>query len=155
MVQPSENSHCTCHFHLKSVVPYFVPLQVWTVHFFSSKRLSSFDVLRYCVRTQHSNPRNVYSMCKLDVCLSMHRCMCVEKKNQLNATEWFIALIICSTCFGHFNAHHQELETICVLLPPMVWSACLLVVGGQGQAASYASRKRGVARRATSLFPDA
>ena len=36
----------------------------------------------------------------------------VEKKNQLDATECFIALIICSTCFGHFYAHHQELETI-------------------------------------------
>ena len=64
--------------------------------------------------------------------------VCVEKeKNQLDATEWFIALIICSTCFGHFYAHHQELKTICVLLPPMVCSA--LVAGcwrsGAGQQA--------------------
>ena len=50
----------------------------------------------------------------IDVCLSVHRCICVEKKNQLDATEWFTALIICSICFGHFYAHHQELETICV-----------------------------------------
>ena len=58
--------------------------------------------------------------------------LCVEKKNQLDATEWFIALtrIICSTCFGHFYAHNQELEAICVLLPPMVCSAWLLVVRG-------------------------
>ena len=47
----------------------------------------------------------------------------VEKKNQLDVTEWFITLMIYSTCFGHFYAHHQELETICVLLPPMVCSA--------------------------------
>ena len=71
---------------------------------------------------------------------------CVEKKNQLDANEWYIALIICSTCFGHFYAHHQELETICVLLPPMVCSA--LVAGfrrsGAG-AAGYASRMRDVA----------
>ena len=26
----------------------------------------------------------------------------------------------CSTCFGHFYAHHQELENICVLLPPVM-----------------------------------
>ena len=58
-----------------------------------------------------------------DACWSGYRCIYVEKKNQLDATEWFIALIICSTCFGHFYAHHQELETICVLLPPMVCSA--------------------------------
>jgi len=60
-------------------------------------------------------------MCAL--CLSVHRCICVENKNQLNVTECFIALIICSTCFGHFYADLQELETICVLLPPIVCSA--------------------------------
>jgi hypothetical protein len=51
----------------------------------------------------------------------------VENKKQLDSTEWFIAFIICSTCFGHFYAHHQELETICVLLPPMV---CDTLVAG-------------------------
>jgi hypothetical protein len=60
-----------------------------------------------------------------------------REENQLDATEWFIALIICSTCFGHFYAHHQELEAICVLLPPMVCDA--LVAGcwrsGAGQLA--------------------
>jgi hypothetical protein len=44
----------------------------------------------------------------------------LEKKNQLDATEWFIALIICSTSFGQLYAQHQELETTCVLLPPLV-----------------------------------
>jgi len=73
------------------------------------------------------SPRILY------VCLSVHRCICVENKNQLDATEWFMALIICSTCFGHFYAHHQDLEPICVLLPPIVCSAWLLVVGGQMQ----------------------
>ena len=51
----------------------------------------------------------------LDVCLSVYRCICVEKKNQLDVTECFIAHMICSTCFGHFYAHHQELETLCVI----------------------------------------
>jgi len=45
----------------------------------------------------------------------MHR-----EENQLDATECFIAIIICSTCFGHSYAHHQEFETILVLLPHMV-----------------------------------
>jgi len=71
------------------------------------------------------------------VCLSVHRCICVGNKNQLDATEWFIALIICSTCFGHFYAHHKELDSICVLLPPTVCNA--LVAGcwrsGAGQPA--------------------
>jgi len=43
-----------------------------------------------------------------------------REENRLGATEWFIALIICSTCFGHLYAHHQELETVLVLLPYMV-----------------------------------
>jgi len=47
--------------------------------------------------------------CKLDVCLPMHRCVCVEKKNQLDVTVCFIAFMIRSTCFGLFYAHHQEL----------------------------------------------
>ena len=82
---------------------------------------------------------------KFDVCLSVHRCICVEKKYQLDVTEGFIALMIRSTCFGHFYAHRQELETICELLPPMVCSACLLVVGGQVHEAGCESRKRDAA----------
>ena len=72
------------------------------------------------------NPKNRFFFKKSAtdlMCLSVHRCICVEKKNQLDITECFIALKICSTCFGHFYAHHQELETICVLLPPMVYDA--------------------------------
>jgi len=68
---------------------------------------------------------NHYRLRRLDVCLSVHRCICVQKKNQLDASEWFIALIICSTCFGHFYAHHQELENICVLLLPMGKRHCV------------------------------
>ena len=75
----------------------------------------------------------VISYWRLDACLSVHRCICVQKKTQLDATEWFIALIICSTCFWHFYAYHQELETICVLLPPMVCSALVAGFGGQVQ----------------------
>ena len=74
-----------------------------------------------------------------------HTCVCAEKEYQLDATKWFIALIMCSTCFGYFYAHHQELETIGVLLPPMVCSSWLLVVGGQEQDSRYVSRKRDVA----------
>ena len=37
----------------------------------------------------------------------------MEIKCQLDATEVFIAdLIVCSTCFGHHYAHHQELKSI-------------------------------------------
>jgi len=52
-----------------------------------------------------------------------------REETQLDTTECIIALIICSTCFGHFYAHHQELDTILMLLPHMVCNA--LVVGGR------------------------
>ena len=37
----------------------------------------------------------------------------VEKKNQLDATEWLIALIICSTCFGHSSSFPHPGRTAC------------------------------------------
>ena len=80
-------------------------------------------------------------MCKLYVCLSVHRCICVEKEIQLDATEWFIELIIRSACFGHFYAHHQELETICVLLPPVACDA--LVAGCRGSGAGQQAMRPG------------
>ena len=52
-----------------------------------------------------------------------------REENELDASEWFIALVICSTCFGHLYAHHHELEAIPVLLPHMVCNA--LVAGGR------------------------
>ena len=53
----------------------------------------------------------------------------IEKKTNQMLLNAFIALIICSTCFGHLYAHHQELETILALLPHMVCNA--LVAGGR------------------------
>ena len=52
-----------------------------------------------------------------------------REENQLDAAECFIAITICSTCFRHLYAHHQELETILVLLPHMVCNA--LVASGR------------------------
>jgi len=56
-----------------------------------------------------------------------------REENQLHDTEWFIALVIYSKCFGHLYAHHQELETILVLLPHMVCNA--LFAGGRRSGA--------------------
>jgi len=41
--------------------------------------------------------------------------MICREKLQLDATQWFIELINHSTCFGHYYAHHQELETMEVI----------------------------------------
>jgi len=67
-----------------------------------------------------------------------------REENQLDVTEWFIALIICSTCFGHLYAHHQELETILALLPHMVCNA--LVDGGRWSGAGQQATRPGWGR---------
>jgi len=36
----------------------------------------------------------------------------LKNKNQLDATYYFIVLVIGSTCFAHYYTHHQELATI-------------------------------------------
>ena len=39
----------------------------------------------------------------------------MRNKNQLDATYYFIVLLIGSTCFGHYYAHHQKLATIMLI----------------------------------------
>jgi hypothetical protein len=54
----------------------------------------------------------------------------LKNKNQLDATYYFIVLLIGSTCFGHYYAHHQELTTI-MLITTLVVSflvCCMLGV---------------------------
>ena len=59
-------------------------------------------------------------------------CIFVELKNkiQLDATYYFIMLMLGSTCFGHHYAHHQELTTIALVTTEAVWfsSCCWLEV---------------------------
>jgi hypothetical protein len=46
----------------------------------------------------------------------MQKLLSVPKnKNQLDATYYFIVLLIGSTCFGHYYAHHQKLATMMLL----------------------------------------
>jgi len=76
----------------------------------------------------------------------MYVCPCIvlckrREETQLDATECFIGPIICSTCFGHLYAHHQELETILVLLPHMMCVA--LVAGGQRSGAGQQGMRPG------------
>ena len=61
-------------------------------------------------------------------------CPCVvviwEEVNQLDATQCFIELGICSTCFGHVYAHHQGLATV-LLVYHVACSSWLLLLEGQ------------------------
>ena len=99
--------------------------------------------------------------CRGSICNTLQRAInnslkCVEKKNQLDATEWSITLIICSTCFGYFYAHHQDLKTICITAYGVRCLGCWLLEG-RYRAVGYAFGMRDVGRlsRATSLIPDA
>ena len=52
-------------------------------------------------------------------------------KNTVDATYYFIVLLIGSTCFGHYYAHHQEIATV-MLITTFVVSflvCCRLEVG--------------------------
>ena len=59
-------------------------------------------------------------------------CPCIiviwEEENQLHATQCFIGLLICSTCFGHVYACCQALTTI-LLVCHVACNSWLLVVG--------------------------
>ena len=80
-----------------------------------------------------------------------------EGKNQLDATQCFIELVICSTCFGLVYAHHQELATI-LLLRHVACNSWLLVVGRSGSGQKAMRPEWGMlfnCSRTTSLNPDA
>jgi len=61
---------------------------------------------------------------------TVHYCDNWRIKNQLDATCYFIVLLIGSTWFGHYYAHHQELATM-MLITTLVLSFlgwCMLEV---------------------------
>ena len=39
----------------------------------------------------------------------------LKNKIQLDATYYFVLLMLGSTCFGHHYAHHQELTTVALV----------------------------------------
>ena len=43
---------------------------------------------------------------------TVHHCDSWRIKDQLDVTCYFISLLMCSTCFGHYYIHHRELVTI-------------------------------------------
>ena len=64
----------------------------------------------------------------------------MEIKCQLDATEVFIAdLIICSTCFRHHCAHHQELKSFIQWLQPVVFGAVVFKLLVWCRAEGYVS----------------
>jgi len=53
----------------------------------------------------------------------------MKNKNQLDATYYCTVLLIGSTCFGHYYAHHQELATIILITKLVVSFLGLLYFG--------------------------
>jgi len=76
----------------------------------------------------------------------------MEIKCQLDATEVFIAyLICCSTCFGHNYAHHQGFKSIIQRLLPVVFRAVVFKLLVWCGAEGYVS---GLQDAAASRKPD-
>ena len=55
------------------------------------------------------------SSVQFDICWTVHHCDNWRIKNQIDVTYYFILLLIGSTCFGHYYAHHQELATMMLI----------------------------------------
>jgi len=53
----------------------------------------------------------------------------LKNKNQLDATYYFIVLLIGSTCFGRYYVHHQELATV-MLITTLVVSFLVCLQSG-------------------------
>jgi hypothetical protein len=139
-----------CHylrFQFPFFPTFFLPDGIHSSICYMCPHLINFSVCLYIIQN-----RILYI--HFDVCLSVHLCICIEKKNQLDATECFIALIIRSTCFGHFYAHRQELETICVITVYGVRCLGCWLLEVRCRASGYAFGMRDVAR-ATSVIPNA
>ena len=60
-------------------------------------------------------PSGPVQACNGTACFTVELWLYVTKKNQLDATSYFIVLLIGSTCFGHYYVHHQELTTIMLI----------------------------------------
>ena len=86
---------CLCFF-LLSILPLVSHSEFWSLH------ITGWTVLR------HVWLKYVYWL---------------KNKNHLDATYYFIVLLIGSTCFGQYCAHHQELATI-MLITTLVVSFC-------------------------------
>ena len=63
-------------------------------------------VSRYTGKMQSKEHNDYY------VYWTLHHCDSWRIKDQLDVTCYFISLLMCSTCFGHYYIHHQELATI-------------------------------------------
>ena len=84
--------------------------------------------------TTHTPHRSYYAgitLTKSEVFLTVHRRYYVEIKCQLDATDdIYCSFIACSTCFGQYYAHHQELESIIQMVAACgIWCFGFQVVG--------------------------
>ena len=58
-----------------------------------------FFIQQQNINTDTSKVSNVY--------WTVHHCNSWRMKDQLDVTCYFISLLMCSTCFGHYDIHHQ------------------------------------------------
>ena len=88
-------------------------LQIWNAAFNSATLL----LLNHGCRKSHITI--LHFEITSDI-IALYRSKFIRIKNQLDATCYFIVLLIGSTCFGHYYAHHQELATIMLVTTTLV-----------------------------------
>ena len=72
---------------------------IWSLENFKSEEQASMSFWNNVILRQNI-------ICTKIICHSW------RIKDQLDVTCYFISLLMCSTCFGHWYIHHQELATI-------------------------------------------
>ena len=113
----------------------------WSLFWIKKRYVSSSRVFEFKKKISPKNlDRTVYSMYSIPYmysCILILRGPCNKlhlllknQKNQLDVTWYFIVLLIGSTCFEHYYAHHQELVTmmLCTKLIVSFLVCCMLEV---------------------------
>ena len=85
------------------------------------------------------------------ICFVTFRYM--KNKNQLDATYYFIVLLIGSTCFRHYYAHHRELGTIMLITTLVVSFLVCCRLKGRCSQAGVVSGLQAVVLQPAALTP--
>ena len=90
-----------------SVFPYYISSPSYPLHFGCLKGIVKGKLKKYFP----FELTQLWIWCLFDRASFDNR----KIKNQLDATYYFIVLLIGSKCFGHYYVHHQELATMMLI----------------------------------------
>ena len=87
-----------------------------TCHYWKKQTYEYLRRIRFCRKSSGvGKSTNDVSEQHFDHIVKAQTHKFLKNKNQLDATYCSIVLLIDSTCFGHYYAHHQELATVMLI----------------------------------------